>query len=180
MAVTAPLPPAKISLLLNNFVLSTSRFLNSFAESADDRLRVLGNKITDVEVMMGILESKLASVPDEDYVAAPAPAPAAAPQEAAGGGGGAAAPPPASDGAAPEAAPAPEAPAAVESTALVNQIPASQHPDYASFFKQLKVGAPLPAVQAKVEAAGLDPEFLAKDPTELIVYEGGGDLGDDE
>lgn len=44
------------------------------------------------------------------------------------------------------------------STAIVpaadpNQIAISKHPDYVAFFKQLKVGAPLPAIQMKVRGS---------------------------
>ena len=60
-----------------------------------------------------------------------------------------------------------------------NQIAVSKHPDYVTFFKQLKVGAPLPAVQLKVSAAGLDPSMLELDPETLVPFEGGGEQEED-
>jgi len=68
LTAASPLPPAKVSLLLNNFVLSTTRFLNSFVTAADGKIREVGDRITDVEVMMAILEAKLASVPELEDV----------------------------------------------------------------------------------------------------------------
>lgn len=39
-------------------------------------------------------------------------------------------------------------------------VPASQHPDYASFFKMLRVGVPAPLVRQKMGLMGLDPGIL--------------------
>jgi hypothetical protein len=175
MALTPPLPPAKVSLLLSNFVLSTSRFLNSFAETADESLRKIGNKITDVETLMAVLEAKLGSVPDDDYVPAPAPAEAAAPGgggEGGGGGGGGGTALDVNPAAATEVGGAEETTTAL--AVASNMIRRADHPDYAAFFKQMRIGAPLPAVQAKVSASGLDPEFLALDPEEMIEYDADG------
>ena len=61
------------------------------------------------------------------------------------------------------------------STAIVpasHQIKVQDHPDYKPFFKLLRIGAPLPHVQSKVMAAGLDPTFLEKEPNDMVEYEG--------
>jgi hypothetical protein len=39
-------------------------------------------------------------------------------------------------------------------------VPVSQHPDYASFFKMLRVGVPDPVVRGKMGMLGLDPAML--------------------
>ena len=39
-------------------------------------------------------------------------------------------------------------------------IKASEHPDYQPFFKMLKVGVPMPVVQMKCSAAGLDGNLI--------------------
>jgi len=121
--------------------------------------------------MMTILEAKLKSVPDEDYEQK-------VEQETVKGTTG-------EDGAKTDetdASPPPTegvaATSTVTETAIVanpNECKACEHPDYAPFFRQVKIGAPLPAVQAKVAAAGLDPEFLARDPEEMVPFEGGGE-----
>ena len=54
---------------------------------------------------------------------------------------------------APAAAPAPEGPPA-------GMVKACDHPDYAPFFKLLKVGVPPFVVQAKVSGAGLNPDLI--------------------
>jgi hypothetical protein len=53
------LNPAKVAQLVNNFVLSTSRFLNSFVQNADVKLAKVSSKISNVETMMAILEVRL-------------------------------------------------------------------------------------------------------------------------
>lgn len=68
LAAASPLPPSKVTLLLNNFILSTTRFLNAFVTAADEKIRNVSEKITDMEVMMSILEAKLASVPEVENV----------------------------------------------------------------------------------------------------------------
>lgn len=57
------------------------------------------------------------------------------------------------------------------------QIQACEHPSYKQFFKLLKIGAPLPAVQQKVVAAGLDPGFMEQEPTNMIDKPGGEEEG---
>mmetsp|Transcript_12984 Transcript_12984/g.26528 ORF Transcript_12984/g.26528 Transcript_12984/m.26528 type:complete len:190 (-) Transcript_12984:45-614(-) len=170
-----PLPSSTVALLINNFVLNTSRFLNSFVKSADEKLAGVSSKISNVETMMTILEAKLASVPDVD--------PGTSTSADASASASASAPAPASSTPQQEqgtnesdiAAPAAEAETAIVPAADPNQIAVSQHPDYSAFFKQLKVGAPLPAVQMKVAAAGLDPSMLEMEPDTMIPYDGGGE-----
>ncbi|GMH47969.1 hypothetical protein TL16_g10279 [Triparma laevis f. inornata] len=185
LAAAPPLPPSKVTLLLNNFILSTTRFLNAFVTAADEKIRNVSEKITDMEVMMSILEAKLASVPEVENVGetqnntqqqqetAPTnaktelatnppqteaqPTPTATENDVPGGGPG----PPFDE---------------ATSQALVpasTQIQACEHPSYKQFFKLLKIGAPLPAVQQKVVAAGLDPGFMEQEPTNMIDKPGG-------
>ncbi len=42
---------------------------------------------------------------------------------------------------------------------------ASDHPDYQPFFKMLKVGVPMPVVQMKCSAAGLDGSLIENPDT---------------
>ena len=44
-------------------------------------------------------------------------------------------------------------------------VKASEHPDYQPFFKMLKVGVPMPVVQMKCSAAGLDGNLIENPDT---------------
>jgi hypothetical protein len=44
----------------------------------------------------------------------------------------------------------------------------SYHPKYGKYFRMLSVRLPKDAIKAKMEADGLDPDYLDKNPTELI------------
>lgn len=171
-------------MLINNFVANSVEFFNTFAENVEEKISTVSNKVTELETLLAVLEAKLNSVPGLEFSAddLPQAAPAAAPSTSA-------APAPAAPAPAPAPIPTPKpvqqeiAPVAQnnsesslvvhqneeDSMALVPQgegggsdgmVPAFEHPDYAPFFKLLKVGVPLPVVQAKVAAAGLDSSIM--------------------
>ena len=120
------------------------------------------------------IKAKLASVPDADPAEAPTTAAQGGPSNEGGegsSGGASATASSTTEPSAEEAAPT----TAIVPAADPNQIAISKHPDYIAFFKQLKVGAPLPAVQMKVSAAGLDPSMMELDPETLVPFEGGGE-----
>lgn len=58
------IPMPKSLLLINNFVVNTTRFLNHFAYECEDRISRVSSNLTRVEVMLAILEAKLNSIPD--------------------------------------------------------------------------------------------------------------------
>lgn len=41
-----------------------------------------------------------------------------------------------------------------------DSVPVGEHPDYAEFFKLLRLGVPPPVVKAKLQSAGLDPSYV--------------------
>lgn len=86
----------------------------------------------------------------------PAPAPSPLPSQAAPP---LPAPPTSASSDVQEAAapPPPPAPPAEDTSGM---IPISQHPDYATFFKMLRVGVPDPVVRGKMGMLGLDPSIL--------------------
>lgn len=144
----------------------------------------MSTKVTELEILLSVLEAKLNSVPGLEFTAddlpETAPAPAAAPASApAAASAPASQPPPPGAPSAPAAAPAPPAagaPAPAEAPAAAAPEPAGipagmvkacEHPDYVQFFKLLKVGVPPFVVQAKVSAAGLNPALIDT-PDELI------------
>jgi hypothetical protein len=48
------------------------------------------------------------------------------------------------------------------------QVKAGEHPEYAKYFKMLKVGMPIAAVKIKMSQEGVDPAVIDKAPTDLI------------
>jgi Ca2+-binding EF-hand superfamily protein len=162
-----PVPIQATLLLVNNFIINTTKFLNTFSDACDEKLSKVSSRLSDLDIVLSILEAKLGSIPGLEYTTndLPPTTTAAAPQPTslestlppAGAPLTAAPPPPPPGGAFPSAP--------IEtSTAMVAQapdtIPAAEHPDYADFFKLLRVGVPPPVVKAKLSAAGLDPSYV--------------------
>jgi len=57
-----PLPTSITTAMTLHFISTTTSFLNTFAVSADEKLERCGKRIRDLDVKMGLLESKLDSV----------------------------------------------------------------------------------------------------------------------
>lgn len=168
----------KTLVLINNFIASTSVFFNNFTEVIEDKISKLSNKITDVEILLAVLEAKLNSIPGLDHIeAAKAPAPATSNASSSNPSSSntsahstAASPAPASapvnantpqstesTTAAAAAQPSNEASAPAAEEEAPKPPSLADDPDYGPFFRLLKVGVPLFVVQAKAAAAGLDP-----------------------
>jgi WASH complex subunit CCDC53 len=173
-----PVPIQKTLILVNNFVVNSCNFLNQFSEVCEKKISVISSKVTDLEILLGVLEAKLNSIPGLEYdgselPSAPAAAPAAPPADAQP-----AAPPPPSGPAPPPPAGSPPPPSTStdlvvaepqpeESSVPEGMVPAKDHPDYAPFFKLTKVGVPPPVIMGKMTAAGLNGDLLDT-PDELI------------
>lgn len=107
---------------MNNFIVNTTKFLNTFSESCDIKLTNISSKINNLDTVLSVLEAKLNSVPGlltDDL------------------------PPPASSSSAPSSsasAPTPDQSSGppVEEASSSDLVKASEHPDYAPFFKLSK------------------------------------------
>ena len=78
------LPIQKSLLLINNFVINTTKFLNAFSETCEKKISQVSSKATGLEIMLAVLEAKLNSIPDLDVVSSPPPqsqAPSSSSQE---------------------------------------------------------------------------------------------------
>lgn len=146
--------------MINNFVLNTTSFLNNFTDVCEKKLSGVSGKLSELEILLAVLEAKLDSIPGIDDVVAAVPSSSA----------------PAADSAttAPTATPSisssePVAPVSAPATADNGMVAVKDHPDYKPFAKLLKVGVPLQAAKNKLSAAGLDldPEML-NDPDQMI------------
>ena len=159
-------------LLLNNFITNTTTFLNVFADSCEKKISNVSAKINEIEITLAVLEAKLNSIPGLDFQgtdlppAAPAvDVPSSAPQVSSSV--------PAAAAFVPDFAPVPQdnappvAAAAAAAPEDSGQIAAKDHPDYARFFKLIRLGVPPPVVAAKISAEGLDPSVL-DDPERML------------
>lgn len=173
-----PVPIKKTLVIVNHFIIQTTRFLNHFSTLAEEKLQKVFHDINRIETTLVLLESRLHRLDGFDDLAAPvvtnsvggapssaAPAPSAAEAPAlpplpqlAGPGGPAAPPPPVASAdapAAPPPAPAPEAPPIVK---------CKDDPALAKYFRMHKIGAALQAIQMQMRNDGYDPAWIELDP----------------
>ena len=54
----------KTLMLVNNFILVTTEFLNNLSEMCDRKLAKVSTKIGQLEVLASVLETKLDSIPE--------------------------------------------------------------------------------------------------------------------
>lgn len=159
-----PVPMHVSLLLVNNFLINTTNFINQFSETVEKKISGISTKVTELEILLAVLEAKLNSIPGLEFsssdLPATAPNPAAVSSAPGQAAPAAAVPPSATPAAATAAAPAVIKPAGVA---------AKDHPDYAAFFKMLRVGVPLPVVAGKMSAAGFNSAIL--DNPEAMVEE---------
>ncbi|XP_068744697.1 WASH complex subunit 3-like [Montipora capricornis] len=162
-----PINHKRTLAFLNHFITHSVRFLNRFSCVCEEKLAELSYKIQQIEIMMSILEAKLASIPGlEDVTVSTPPAASSQAGDTAGNASavGAAPPPPP-----PVAAGAPQS-AAEGPPALPADEPApepekptmtvSKDPRYAKYFQMVKVGVPPQAIAPKMIIEGLDPSLL--------------------
>ncbi len=157
-------------MLINNFVLNTAVFLNSFAETVERKISSVSNKVTELEILLTVLEEKLNSVPGlEVEGAAPTSSStgttAAAPTASSSTVPSSTVPPPPAQVVAPAATAPPQGPPAAAMPPAEIPVESSKpsladDPDYGPFVKMIKVGVPKFVVVAKATAAGLDGALL--------------------
>lgn len=142
---------------LNHFISHTVRFLNRFSCICEEKLAGLSNRIQRIEVMVNILEAKIASIPGLEDVTVAAPAPQAPTSQVSAASTG-----PSTDTA---AVPAPAAaevagPPPPEPEPEIPTMTVAKDPRYAKYFQMMKMGVPAAALRGKLLADGLDPDLL--------------------
>jgi len=174
-----PIPTRKLLMMVNDYVVNSTRFVNRFHAVCEEKLQNVSKKITQTEIMLSILEGKINSV---DYVThmqttagtnmaaaevvpdIPAPA---EPQGEQGNHSTALAPadstPPA-EGAPPNSEA--EAPPAAAAPANPGTYKYKDHPDFKKYFYLFSIGIPKPALQQQMRVLDLDPDVLERDPDE--------------
>ncbi|XP_012265330.1 WASH complex subunit 3 [Athalia rosae] len=144
-----PIHQKRTITLVNHFIIHTVTFLNKFALCCEERLFEFENKLQKVEASLEILESRLSSIPEthskpetesvsnidsknerEDVPKADLPTVVEAPT------------------------------AEVSGKEKINTRPICEDPEYAPFFKMLRVGVLAENVKLKMKENGLDPQML--------------------
>ena len=141
-----PIPIQKTATLVNNFLVNTASFLNSFSDTVEQKLSAVSDKVTELEILLTVLEEKLNSVPilatetSSDFASADKHV---------------------------NIPPRPENMQQTQTIELVEESSCPPHSsslldseDYAPFIKMIKVGVPKFVVVNKAIAAGLDGAIL--------------------
>lgn len=85
------IPTRRTLLIINNFIINTTDFMNKFAALCERKLNRVAQQLTKLEIVLSLLEAKLESIPWlSDVAQQPVPTPSATPAAAAGAGAGAA------------------------------------------------------------------------------------------
>jgi hypothetical protein len=111
-----PIPIQTTLLFVNNFVVNTTKFLNTFSEACDIKLTNISTKINNLDIVLSVLEAKLNSVPglETDDIPPPSTTPSVSTDQS---------------NATPEAS---------QQASSSDMVRACEHPDYAPFFKLSK------------------------------------------
>ncbi len=64
LGVHDPIPHSHTLTIINNFVIRTTQFLNTFERVCEEKLAKVSRDVQRVEVVLAILESKLGSIPE--------------------------------------------------------------------------------------------------------------------
>ena len=154
------------AVAVNEFIQTTSEFLNSFATICEAKLIQMNNRLFELETSLSLIETKMDSVQQEPYYNKGTEF-----QQKLMGKLSPSMPDSTGD------APKKEERAPDTSTLSSQQeISSSQmsgmmwkdHPTYAPFFRQLKFGVPIDAIKAKLSLSGLDPSVIENDPSSLV------------
>jgi hypothetical protein len=162
-----PVPVKKTLVIVNHFIVQTTRFLNHFSTLAEEKLQKVFHDINRIETTLVLLESRLHRLEGFDDLvetsvttsALGAPSVAAAASDVSSlpplpqlsSSGGAAAPPP------PVAA---ETVAAPPPPPEVTFVMSKDDPALANFFRQHKFGASIHAIKLRMQNEGFDPAWL--------------------
>ena len=131
--------------MINNFVINTASFLNTFTESIENKLSTTATKLTQLEILLSVLEAKLNSVPGLESIS-PVRSSSHTTAESSNSNNNNNSPPDVSQQA--------------TSEVLAQTTTGTLPEEYQPFLKMIKVGIPKFVAQAKAAAAGLDPALL--------------------
>jgi WASH complex subunit CCDC53 len=146
LKVCNPIPHRKVLIMINQFVVTTTRFLNRFANLCEDKLSAVSSDISKLQTTMSILETKLSSVPGLDAAATAADTSAIPDVEQSN---------PTSNSASTTSTTA-----STVAPATPSGPPAKEDPTYMAYFKLIRLGMPLEQVKLKCQAEGNDPNVL--------------------
>eukprot|EP01119_Soliformovum_irregulare_P015051 TRINITY_DN4189_c0_g1_i1.p1 TRINITY_DN4189_c0_g1~~TRINITY_DN4189_c0_g1_i1.p1 ORF type:complete len:295 (-),score=91.10 TRINITY_DN4189_c0_g1_i1:177-1061(-) len=162
-----PLSHQKIVPIINHFIVNTTTFLNKFSSLCEDKLMKVSREIERLEITMNILEAKLASIPGLEG-SVPVSGSVSSTQPMAPEGEEMPTmpppPPPPMGGSRP---PMNGNNSGSDSSSEEENQEESQgglkikdHPDYAPFFRRLRMGVHEQQLKLQMRGAGLNPDLL--------------------
>jgi len=153
-----PIPLKKTLLVVNEFLVQTTDFMNKFSELCETKLRHTQQKIARLEVALSLVETKLNSVPwlaQEGFLgsssssqspnpaSASSPIPPAVPQSS---------------------APPPPSIQVSETPSISPEYTYSTDPRFSYYFRMMRMGAARAQLSVRLTSAGFDPTILEMDP----------------
>lgn len=146
-----PIPINKTVVFLNNFIISTTQYLNRFSYLCEQKLSKVARDVQRIEITMSILETKLQSIEGIDKVSGPSSTTSSTTstnQTNVEENQSNIPPPPNTDmNSVPP--PPPE-----------NFIKVREDERFKQFFKALDMGAPYPQIEMRVRGEGINPQIL--------------------
>mmetsp|Transcript_23417 Transcript_23417/g.30402 ORF Transcript_23417/g.30402 Transcript_23417/m.30402 type:complete len:197 (-) Transcript_23417:648-1238(-) len=153
-----PIPQVHTVMLVNNFIVNTTEFVNEFASTCEEKLSQVSRRLSDVELTLALLEAKLNSVPGisdvsdekeaQNKTSSDLPTYEEKEQQQ-------------------NEVVRNEQQVETKSTADNDMTPAREHPTYAPYFKLQRLGVPEPQIKMKMQNDGVDPSVF-DDPDRLL------------
>eukprot|EP01091_Cochliopodium_minus_P015522 TRINITY_DN5556_c0_g1_i1.p1 TRINITY_DN5556_c0_g1~~TRINITY_DN5556_c0_g1_i1.p1 ORF type:complete len:190 (+),score=56.34 TRINITY_DN5556_c0_g1_i1:71-640(+) len=140
-----PIPINKTVVFLNNFIISTTQYLNRFSYLCEQKLAKVARDVQRIEITMSILETKLSSIDGIDKVSAPTNTTNDTTNQSNLDQSGIPQPP--SDN--------------VPPPPVENFVKVRDDERFKQFFKAIDMGAPAPQIEMRLQGEGINPSILS-------------------
>ena len=151
-----PIPVNKTVVFLNNFIISTTQYLNRFSYLCEQKLAKVARDVQRIEITMSILETKLSSIDGIEKISAPTNTnnnitTNQVDNDNNGNNGNSTAPPPPPPMDSNFVPPPPE-----------NFVKLKEDDRFKQFFKAIDLGAPFPQIEMRLKGEGINPSILSQ------------------
>lgn len=163
-----PIPTNKTVVYLNNFIISTTQFLNRFSYLCEQKLAKVSRDVQRIEITMSILETKLSSIEGIDKAPQPPSTSTSTPSTTQPTNSTGEVPPPPTGGNIPPPPPqqgndnnsntnAPPPPPQIQEE---NFVKVKNDERFKKYFKAIEIGAPVPQIEMRMKGDGINPSIL--------------------